>query len=132
MFDNILDNIKDWNIEKLTGYKPKTTFYTDFSIADAFGADAITDAYKRAFEQWHNDTEYITELTMVLNWKIWEHYEKNDKYFSLCHIDTSTAGFDFSPACPANTVDVPLKITVLYKLRQNILHKNRYSARIEA
>ena len=25
--------LKDWNIEALTGYKPKTTFYTDFSIA---------------------------------------------------------------------------------------------------
>lgn len=26
--------IKTWNIEALTGYKPKTTFYEDFSIAD--------------------------------------------------------------------------------------------------
>ena len=31
--------IKTWNIEELTGYKPFTTFYEDFSIADAFGTD---------------------------------------------------------------------------------------------
>ena len=28
--------IKDWKIEELTGYKPISTFYTDFSIADNF------------------------------------------------------------------------------------------------
>lgn len=24
--------IANWNIEQMTGYKPKTTFYTDFSM----------------------------------------------------------------------------------------------------
>ena len=32
---------KDWNIEAMTGYKPITTFYMDFSIADKFGVAAI-------------------------------------------------------------------------------------------
>lgn len=40
----------DWNIEALTGYVPKTTFYTDFSIADRFGTAAIEDTYRRAFK----------------------------------------------------------------------------------
>lgn len=75
---------KDWNIEEMTGYKPKTTFYMDFSIADMFGVSAIKDTYNRAFEEWKSDVEYITELVMVLNWKIWEHYEsKNAKYTEL-------------------------------------------------
>lgn len=69
---------KDWNIEAMTGYKPKTTFYTDFSIADAFGNDAIVDTCKMAFKSWKKDVEYLTELAMVLNWKIWEHYETDD------------------------------------------------------
>lgn len=69
--------IKDWNIEKLTGYKPKTTFYTDFSIAEPFGLSAIADTYETAFDAYKNDIKYITELVMVLNWKIWEHYETN-------------------------------------------------------
>ena len=36
-----IGTIKVWNIEAMTGYKPRTTFYEDFSIADAFGGTAI-------------------------------------------------------------------------------------------
>lgn len=75
--------IKDWNIEAMTGYKPKTTFYMDFSIADNFGVDAIKDTYNRAFTSWKNNVEYLTELVMVLNWKIWEHYGNNDEYAEI-------------------------------------------------
>lgn len=65
-----------WNIEALTGYKPITTFYQDFSIADKFGASAIKDTYKRAFSEWKSNYKYVTELVMALNWKCWEHYDK--------------------------------------------------------
>lgn len=71
--------IKTWNIEEMTGYKPITTFYEDFSIADRFGISAIKDTFKRAFENWKDNYEYLTELVMALNWKIWEHYESNEK-----------------------------------------------------
>lgn len=64
-----------WNIQEMTGYHPKTTLYEDFSIADGFGADAIIDTCKRAFNAWKDNTEYLTELVMVLNWKTLEHYE---------------------------------------------------------
>ena len=70
--------MKTWNIEALTGYKPMTTFYEDFSIADMFGASAVKDTYKRAFKEWKSDYKYLTELIMVLNWKIFEYYNKND------------------------------------------------------
>ena len=72
--------MKTWNIEALTGYKPFTTFYEDFSIADMFGAAAIKDTYKRALKEWKSDYKYITELVMVLNWKIFEHYQSNKAY----------------------------------------------------
>lgn len=68
--------IYDWNIEEVTGYVPKTTFFMDFSIADEFGIEAVKDTYKRAFEEWHNNVVYITELSLVLNWKCWQHYEQ--------------------------------------------------------
>lgn len=71
---------KNWNIEALTGYKPKTTFYIDFSIADNFGDYAIKDTYKRAFKDWKDDVVFLTELAMVLNWKIFEHFETNKQY----------------------------------------------------
>lgn len=75
--------IRDWRIEELTGYKPITTFYRDFSIAEAFGEQAIKDTYVEAFEDWKHDYKYLTELVMVLNWKIWEHYEDNERLAKL-------------------------------------------------
>ena len=76
--------IKTWNIKAITGYEPKTTFYEDFSIADAFGVAAVKDTYKRALEMADfMGYEYLTELVMALNWKIWEHYEKNDTLAEL-------------------------------------------------
>lgn len=76
--------IKNWNIKAETGYAPVTTFYTDFSIADRFGASAIRDTYRRGI-----DTakflgyKELTEFVMVLNWKIWEHYGTNDTFARL-------------------------------------------------
>lgn len=29
--------ITSWNIQAITGYEPKTTFWSDFDIADHFG-----------------------------------------------------------------------------------------------
>ena len=70
--------IKTWNIEAMVGYKPITTFYEDFSIADRFGHAAIIDTYNRGFQTAEAlGYKYITELVMVLNLKIWEHYETN-------------------------------------------------------
>lgn len=75
--------IKDWRIEELHGYKPISSFYRDFSIADNFGINAIKDTYNRAFKEWNDDYKMLTELVMVLNWKIFEHYEHNDEYAVL-------------------------------------------------
>lgn len=66
-----------WNIEAVCGYKPITTFQNDFSVADAFGTSAVTDTFKRAFEEWKGNYKYLTELVMVLNHKIWQWFEKN-------------------------------------------------------
>src|SRR5690554_1907436 len=73
--------IKTWNIEKLTGYKPLTTMYQDFSIADNFGNQAIIDTYENLISLegiCHANYKYMTELVMVLNHKIWEHFEKDE------------------------------------------------------
>jgi len=63
----------------MNDYEFKTTFWQDFTIADKFGLNAIKDTYTRAFNEWKTDKVYITELVLVLNWKIWEHHEKGDK-----------------------------------------------------
>lgn len=64
------------------GYMPFTTFYEDFSIADAFGVDAIIDTYKRATKEWIHDVKYFTELVMVLNWKSAEHYNSGNATYN--------------------------------------------------
>lgn len=58
------------------GYEAKTTFWEDFSIADRFGIDTVREIYKRAFKEWKDNYEYLTELVLVLNHKIWQYYEK--------------------------------------------------------
>lgn len=73
---------KDWNIEAMTGYKPMTTLYRDFSIADKFGASAIKDTYKKVMDELKSNYKYLTELVMVLNWKIWEHYNAGNRQYS--------------------------------------------------
>lgn len=61
----------------MSGYQPKTTFWCDFTVADCFGNEAIQDTFNRAFDEWKSNTEYITELALVLNWKIYQHYKTN-------------------------------------------------------
>lgn len=76
-----LISIPVWNIESETGYKPLTTFWEDFSIADAFGEDAVTDTFIRAFKEWKNNYKFLTELVIVLNHKI----------FQWCQVDENLA-----------------------------------------
>lgn len=62
-----------WNTDEI-GYKQKTTFWQDFTIAEAFGLEAVIDTCTRAFNEWKINHEYITELVLVLNHKGWQHY----------------------------------------------------------
>ena len=68
-------------------YEMKTTFMQDFAIADAFGKRAVLDTYKRAFDEWKHDTEYVTELALVMNWRCWSHYEKGNEEMSRLYSD---------------------------------------------
>lgn len=52
----------------------ETTFWTDFSIADRFGTSSVRETFQRAFDEWKSNYKYLTELVIVLNWKIREHH----------------------------------------------------------
>lgn len=69
---------KAFDSESAFGYTQITTFYMDFGLAEPFGKSAILDTYKRGLEYAKTDHRAFTELVMVLNWKIWEHYESNE------------------------------------------------------
>ena len=70
-------NIPRWTIEEELGYHPITTFWQDFSIADRFGIPSVEDTFNRAFKEWRTNYKYLTELVMVLNHKIFQHYKTN-------------------------------------------------------
>ena len=68
---------------KEVGYNLMTTFWEDFSIADKYGVSGVKDTYRRAFSEWKDDYKFFTELTLVLNHKIWQHYESNRELAAL-------------------------------------------------
>lgn len=78
-----LNNLPAWPIEAETGYKPCTTFWQDFSIADLFvlngmEPDAINDTHRRSWPQVREKAlgiQGLTEYVMVLNWKMWQHHD---------------------------------------------------------
>ena len=68
---------------KGNGYEVETTFWEDFSIAERFGLSAIQDTFNRAFKEWKEDYEFLTELVLVLNHKIWQYYETRPEIATL-------------------------------------------------
>ena len=60
------------------GYEMKTTYWGDFTVAEKLdGISGVKDTFKRAFKCMKDDEVYITEMYMVANWKVWQHYENN-------------------------------------------------------
>ena len=74
------------------GYTLQTTFWSDFSIADRFGLPAVQDTFNRAFAEWKQSYKYLTELILVLNHKIWQHYEAAPEMAKLYNILWMQAG----------------------------------------
>ena len=76
--------------EGMNGYKRKTTFFADFSIADyllGVEPDAIEQTYKNAFKSWRKDFEMWAEIVLVLNHKSWFWYENDEQDLSMKYSD---------------------------------------------
>ena len=58
-----------FNSMALCGYVQRTTFWDDFTSADKKGVGEIEDIFRQAFESRRNDVVFLTELTLVTNWK---------------------------------------------------------------
>lgn len=56
-----------------------STFWNDFTIADAYGVKGVQDTFNRAFKEWKSNYKMLTELVGVLNHKIWQHYQTNEE-----------------------------------------------------
>ena len=66
-------------------YEYKTTFWEDFTIAGIFGLNAIQDTFNRAFNEWKTNYIFLTDLVMVLNHKLWLHYEAGNNDFAVLY-----------------------------------------------
>lgn len=72
-----------------------TTFMSDFTIAEQFGPAAVQDTYERVFQQWHDDYRYLTDLVIVLNRKLWSHWEEDpDSPFTALYNELWAAAND--------------------------------------
>lgn len=79
--NDFLKSLPKWTIAEENGYEPISTFWQDFSIADAaprFGEDAIAAikmTYMCVVRAFRDDYKMMTELSMVLNHKIFQHHD---------------------------------------------------------
>lgn len=77
--------VSSLDYESITGQKPLTTYFTDFSFAEiANNVQVVKDTYDILF----NDAltkgyKHLTELVMVLCYKVWEHYQKNEELYKI-------------------------------------------------
>lgn len=55
--------------------RPDSTFYADFSVADVYGEKAIQDTFNRCFNGWKSNCKMFTELTAMMNHKLWYWHE---------------------------------------------------------
>ena len=65
-------------LKECGGYETISTFYSDLSIADVFGIDAIKDTIKRVKDEWFNDYKMFSEFVLALNHKSWEWDERRE------------------------------------------------------
>jgi hypothetical protein len=69
------------------GYERKTTFFSDLSIAEWYGADSVRDTYKNVMGSWVKNVVYFTEFVMCLNWLGWLWYERNFEELSKVYFE---------------------------------------------
>jgi len=74
----VKDMGKYWHFEKLNGYQPLTLFYTDFSVSEDYGADAVQETFEYCFQMAiSSGIAPLTELVLVLMCKA-EEVSEND------------------------------------------------------
>lgn len=71
---------------KESGYVEKTTFGTDFDIADALGEEAIKNTFEKAFAECKNNCKYLTELVIAMNYKCWQWYYRGNQTKSKLYV----------------------------------------------
>ena len=66
------------NFVEMTGYKPVTSLWDMFTIAEKLGEKSLEDFFGKAFEKCKTNYLAMTELVIVTNHKIWEYYKTDE------------------------------------------------------
>ncbi len=53
-------------------------FWGALTFAEAFGPEAVRETCERITREGQNNYKYFTRFVIVLNRKIWQHYNQND------------------------------------------------------
>lgn len=59
------------------------TFYSDFQIADRFGAKGVQDTYNSVKKGWLSTPAAWGEVVCALNWRLWDLHETNEELARL-------------------------------------------------
>lgn len=86
MNNNLFKNLITRSPLADTNFEEQTTFWQDFCIAEYYGEKSIQETFNNIFKEWKNDIKFMTELTLVLNYKEWKHHDNgNFKISKLYH-----------------------------------------------
>ena len=66
------------SLERQFDFQFETTFWEEFSLADNYGSEGVIEHYNLVFNQWKDNLRFLTELVLVLNWKIYQWYQVDD------------------------------------------------------
>lgn len=85
-------------LAQFTDWRPTKLYWQQLSIAEKFGKQEIQTVYNEIFKEAKSDYKLLTELTMVVNHKSWQHC-KDLGNTSLCDYYTSLFQTTYQYAC---------------------------------
>lgn len=76
-------------LEEQTRFKFQTNVWEEFTKVEKGenNYEDIEELYRKYFREWHNDVKKVAELSMCMNWKIWEHHETGNKEIARLYND---------------------------------------------
>lgn len=72
-------------LTEMTGRERISTFYADLSIGECFGLQGVLDTCKNACKHWKDNVEMMSEFSLCVNWKAWEHAGRNNEHWAKAY-----------------------------------------------
>ena len=83
----LVSDMDGGKLNESAGCRPADEIYTILDISEKHGLESIIESYAAVLRRWRSDCRRLTELSMALNRKGFEHQEDSivlsELYFSL-------------------------------------------------